>query len=74
MTERNKIHTHFIPSLQGSLVNRTRLTLRPKYTKEPFSPSHANPIEPCYNMIDNALTNEDQLVTLVIKHSKFWLY
>lgn len=41
------LNNYSIPSLQGTLANRTKLTLRPKFTKEPFSPSHAKMIETC---------------------------
>jgi hypothetical protein len=34
--------TGAIPSLQGTLAKRTKLTRQPNFAKEPFHPSHFN--------------------------------
>lgn len=38
----DKIPTHTIPSLQGTLAKRSKPTLQPNFAKEPFSPSRSN--------------------------------
>ena len=36
------IATHTVPSLQGTLAERTKPTLQPNFAKEPFRPSCSN--------------------------------
>jgi len=49
---------HTVPSLQGTLAKRTRLTLQPNFAKEPSRPSRYNPgLRDSTNMIDNQIEN-----------------
>jgi len=36
------MQSHTVPSLQGTLAKPTRLTLKPNFAKEPFSPSRSH--------------------------------
>ena len=47
-----------VPSLQGTLAKRTKLTLKPNFAKEPFRPSHSNVgLRDSANLIDKLIVN-----------------
>ncbi len=55
------IKTHTVPSLQGTLAKRTRLTLPPNFAKEPFRPSRSNTgLRDGANLIDKQIKNNNR--------------
>jgi hypothetical protein len=47
-----------VPSLQGTLAKRTKLTLQPNFAKEPFRPSRSNAgLRDGANLIDKLIEN-----------------
>ena len=57
--DNNLLHT--IPSLQGTLAKRSRLTLQPNFVKEPFHPSRSNTgLRESTNLISKQIDNIDR--------------
>jgi hypothetical protein len=68
---KNKISSHSVSSLQGTLAKRTRPTLQTNFAKEPFRPSRSKAeLRDSANMIDKKTESKNRQCLMYIQNRR----